>query len=297
VKDGGELAMSDDGGVPATKELAKVANNLVNKISKAVGVLYEPTHIKRIAKAKAEAAVTEAEGKLQVTHLQRRAFNRWLQEEERNQRNMEAVTQLAIEHLKPDAKPEQINDDWLVDLFEKVKKVSDADMQKLWAKVLAGEANSSGSFSKATLHTLSVLQAEDAKSFAALARFTVVLGQTAVMPAVFSHSERLYIDNGVNYGLMLHLESMGLVRLVTLGEFNFTVGGDRQVSYHGWSYLLGPDVTSMDMGHVMYTLVGAQLLKLCESELVPGFSEYLVERIEKRGGAAGKEKDPKSTTE
>ena len=66
--------------------------------------------------------------------------------------------------------------------------------------------------------------------------------------------------------------------------------GDRQILYHDWSYSLGPDVRSLDMGQVMYTIVGAQLLKLCKSELVPGFAELLEERIVKRGGAAGKEK-------
>ena len=135
---------------------------------------------------------------------------------------METVTQLAIEHLKPDAKPDEINDDWLVDLFEKVKKVSDADMQKLWAKVLAGEANSTGSFSKVTLHTLSILDADDAKSFAALAGFTVIMCQSSI-PAIFDYPAKIYKDNGIGSGLMCRLrESMGLVRLSNIRSFDFS---------------------------------------------------------------------------
>ena len=47
-------------------ELAKPATVLIEKISSAVGCLYEPTKVKRLARAEAEAALVRAESELQI---------------------------------------------------------------------------------------------------------------------------------------------------------------------------------------------------------------------------------------
>lgn len=62
-------------------ELAKPATVLIEKVSDAVGCLYEPTKIRSIAKAKAKAAFITAESEIQIADLERRAVQRWLKEE------------------------------------------------------------------------------------------------------------------------------------------------------------------------------------------------------------------------
>ena len=52
------------GGVGAGIALSKVVNTLIEKISSVSGVTFEPRQIKRVAKAKAEAAVVTAKLKL-----------------------------------------------------------------------------------------------------------------------------------------------------------------------------------------------------------------------------------------
>lgn len=61
-------------------ELSKPATVLIEKISGAVGILYEPTRIRREAKAKADAALTEAGAVLAIGDLERRAVGRFVQE-------------------------------------------------------------------------------------------------------------------------------------------------------------------------------------------------------------------------
>ena len=56
--------------------LAKPADTLVKKISNAVGVLFEPRQIIRVAEAKAEAAKIEAQSEIETTDLHRRAVRR-----------------------------------------------------------------------------------------------------------------------------------------------------------------------------------------------------------------------------
>ena len=76
--------------------LTKPADTLVKKISNAVGVLFEPRHIIRVAKAKAEAVTIEAQSEIEITDLQRRAARRWIGEEAQRQRNMESITAKAL---------------------------------------------------------------------------------------------------------------------------------------------------------------------------------------------------------
>ena len=61
--------------------LSEPANALIEKVSNAAGVLFEPYQIKRVAKAKAEVARIEAQSEIEITDLHCRAERRWIEEE------------------------------------------------------------------------------------------------------------------------------------------------------------------------------------------------------------------------
>ena len=146
-------------------ELSKPATVLVKKVSAAIGGVFQPYQIVRVAKAEAEAEVIRARAEIQVTDLHYRAFHRFLDEEAKRQANMEEVTQKALPQLDADAKPEAIEDDWLTHFFDRSRLVSDDEMQQMWSRVLAGEANRHGTFSKRTINFLSSLDKSDAEQF------------------------------------------------------------------------------------------------------------------------------------
>ena len=54
-------------------EFAKPATVFIEKISDAVGVIWEPYQIKRMAKAEAEADLIMAETQIELSDMQRRA--------------------------------------------------------------------------------------------------------------------------------------------------------------------------------------------------------------------------------
>ena len=62
-------------------DLSKTAKVLIDKISDAVGGIFKPYQIVRVAKAEAEAERIRAESQIQVTDLHRRAMHRFLEEE------------------------------------------------------------------------------------------------------------------------------------------------------------------------------------------------------------------------
>ena len=58
-------------------ELSKPATVLVEKISDAIGGLFKPYQIVRVAKAEAQADRVRTEGQIEISDIQRRAFHRF----------------------------------------------------------------------------------------------------------------------------------------------------------------------------------------------------------------------------
>ncbi len=188
-------------------ELSKPATVLIEKISDAVGGIFEPYQIIRVAKAEAEAKVIEAHAEIEVTDIQRRAFKRFLKEEERKQKNIEQITQKALPQLKDESQPDKIEDDWIANLFDKSRLISDNEMQELWSRVLAGEANSPGTFSKRTIGLLASLDKSDVDLFTRVCGFVWMIGDN--IPLIYDEKNEIYSSQGIDFMALSHLESIG----------------------------------------------------------------------------------------
>jgi hypothetical protein len=124
---------------------------------------------------KAAAGQLAAQSKTDPS-LSERALEYTFGETVLKQKNRERVGRLALELLNasgqteagdagpagPDAATE-IDDDWLNAFSDHVSSKSDADIQSLWAKILANEIRRPRSFSLQSLRLLADLSAEDAR--------------------------------------------------------------------------------------------------------------------------------------
>lgn len=153
------IVLSDLGG------LSKPAEALINRLSEAMGGIAKPWQIKRVAKAEAEAQKIAALARIEITEMEERALQRMIKEQTRDQENIENVTRKAIPHLKENSKPADLEEDFIRLFFDKVRLISDEEMQEVWAKVLAGEANRKGSFSPTTLRIISEIDKKIASDF------------------------------------------------------------------------------------------------------------------------------------
>ena len=260
-------------------DLTKPADTLIKKVSNAVGVLYEPRQIRRVAKAKADAALTEAKSEIEITDLHRRAARRWIEEEAQHQKRMEDITAKALPRLDENAKPDSIEDDWLVNFFDKCRIVSDNQMQELWSRILAGEANSPGTYSKRTVNFLSDLDKTDADLFTKLCGFVWVLGD--FVPLVFDDSAEIYNRYGINFDTLNHLDSIGLVQFGAVSIVAKPLKKRFTVAYYGRSLALNmPQDTdnNLDVGKARLTRIGQELAPICRSKPVEGFWEYVKEQ-------------------
>ena len=198
-------------------DISKPATVLIEKISEAIGGYFKPYQIRRVAEAEADAQIIEAQSKIEITDLQRRAFVRFIGEEALKQDNMEKITQKALPLLCESSKPDNIENDWISNYFDKCRLVSNEEMQSLWAKVLAGEANSPGAFSKRTVNMLSSLDTVDARLFTSLCGFCWQIGD--IVPIIYSEHETLYNEQGINFGSLTHLDSIGLINFGGVTSF------------------------------------------------------------------------------
>ena len=258
-------------------DLSKPADTLIKKVSSAVGGIFAPHQIKRLAKAEAEAAIIKAEADIQITELHRRAMHRFVEEEARKQQNIEDITRQAIPHLSESTNAEQMDNDWVANFFDKSRIVSDTEMQGLWSRVLAGEANAPGTYSKRTVNFLGDLDKGDADLFTKLCGFGWQIGN--VIPLVFDITADIYTKHGLTFNALSHLESIGLIQFNNLTGFR-RLGLPKKfaVLYYGQPLVMEMPKDSdneLEIGHVLLTKVGQELAPICGSQPVEGFMDHV----------------------
>jgi len=277
--------MTDGGALINLGELSKPATVLIEKISDAVGGIAKPWQIKRIARAEAEASLIEANARIEISEIEQRALIRMVREEGTRQENIEGITAQALPHLKEDAKPENIEQDWLTHFFERCRLISDQQMQSVWSSILAGEANAPGSFSKRTIELIASLDKRDAELFSKFCSFIWVIGNAA--PLVYDSQHAIYVDNGINFESLSHLDSLGLI------TFNNIAGFQRLKLPKRFAVLYFAQVVivempqeaenSMQIGNAVLTRAGHELARIVGTKPLPEFKEYVLKKWQEFG--------------
>lgn len=260
-------------------KLTKPATTLIKKISGAVGTIYEPRRVRKVAEAEAYAARVRTESEIEIQDIRRRAELRREDALIREQQCIEGVVKQAIEHLDENSRPQDMNEDWIANLFDRCKLVSDREMQSLWSRILAGEASAPGTFSKKTVNIVADLERSDAELFTNLCGFGWMLGQ--VIPLIFDIQEKIYNSKGINFASMTHLENVGLVDFSNVSGFKKLELPNRfHAQYYGNPLMLdvSENNNEIPLGKVLLTKFGQQLAPICGSRPVDGFFEYVKER-------------------
>ena len=261
-------------------DLSKTATVLIEKISDAIGGIFKPYQIKRIAKAEAEAEKIRALADIEIKELQQRALVRFVAEETKKQANIESITAKAINCLKTDAKPENIEDDWIANFFDKCRLISDNEMQELWAKILSGEANSPGTYSKRTVNFIHSLDKADAQLFTALCSYGWVI--VDIVPLIYDVQAEIYNRNGISFDSLKHLDEIGLVSFDNLaGYIHIGLPERITVSYYGIPINIqfkNNENNKLNVGKVLFSKVGQELEPIVGSKPLPEFLEYILKK-------------------
>ena len=272
--------MSDGNSLINLGDLSKPATVLIEKVSDAVGGIFRPVQIKRVARAEAEAEKIKALANIEITEIEQRAMQRLVHEEGKKQENIEQITADAINQLNEDADPSNIEDDWIANFFDKCRLVSDREMQSLWSRLLAGEANKPGSYSKRTVALISSLDKPDAQLFTNLLTFGWFLGD--VVPLIYDEQNEIYNKNGINFNTLNHLDNLGLITFGNISGFQrLKLPQTITVGYYREPFTIefpSKENNSLDLGKVLLTQVGQQLAPVCGSTPSDEFKQYVLEK-------------------
>ncbi|MGL5592944.1 MAG: DUF2806 domain-containing protein [Cetobacterium sp.] len=204
---------------------------LIEVISNGIGKAYEPTHIKRIAKAKVEEInlIGEAIDRnialpikyengditVDVQNIQElmiRTQNRVLFQEVKKQQNIESIVEKAYTELKEEKEEkevssEEVDQDWIIRFFNSIEDISEEHMQKIWAKILIGEVKQPKSVSKRTLEVLRNLSKEEAQIFEKICKYCIMFYQSLI---IVNDKDKLK-SNNIAFEEILLLSEIGLI--------------------------------------------------------------------------------------
>ncbi|RYZ77142.1 MAG: DUF2806 domain-containing protein [Proteobacteria bacterium] len=275
--------------VAAAGEVSKAATVFIEKIADLVGGTFKPMQIRRVAKAAADARIIDALATQKISEIERRGLERLVVEAGRAQGNIEQITAKAADLIQEDAQSEVLESDWVADFFQKCGTVSDPEVQILWSKILAGQANTPGSFSKRSVTIVSTLDKADAHLFSKICSTGIDFGD-GLRPLIFSDTDEALLKIGINHDSIMHLQDIGLLNFGAISNY-FTrfqpLPNTRQhVRYFSQNYGLFVDTLpdwKLNFGKVRLTHSGKELAKISGATEQPEYFEHALTELRKTG--------------
>ncbi|WP_289102028.1 DUF2806 domain-containing protein [uncultured Fusobacterium sp.] len=230
------------------KALISPIEKLLDTVSRAIGKAYEPTNIRKIADAKAHEINVIADAmrnnvdipiiydSSKVTidtgnyeEIAKRASTRLAYQEIIKQQNIENVVNNAYEELKESEKVsnEPVDPDWVLRFFNSVENISDEDMQKVWARILAGEIKTPNTYSYRTMEKLKNMTQKEVELFQKIAEISLYNGNIYF---IFFETS-LLSKYDLKFSDILLLEECGLISSQVL-SLNFTINNKEEILYN-----------------------------------------------------------------
>lgn len=272
----------------------KPIEKLIEVVSNAIGTLYEPRQLVRIARAEAEAerikaiegAKTEAllanneERYAELTAIEKRVVAKEL----KRQKNINNVVAVAAQSLKDDkdVSSEPVNPDWATRFFDIAQDISDETMQDLWGRILAGEVKRPNSYSLRTLDVLRNITREEAELFEKIAQYVLYDGSYYIYQGIFDKESKIEC----RYADIALLIEIGLVQagsMVVQKYFNNEGEIMEHHMYYGNQYVAFVEMPSnlKEMSFPIYPLThaGEELYKLISLKPQKKYFEYVLHKI------------------
>lgn len=237
-----------------------VLNNLINKVSGAVGWVVTHDTPKRIA----QRTYIEEIQKMDIPPLEKAALISNAKKAIKDYKSQTRVLCIAAQNLRDDAKPQDIDDDWISEFMDKVRNISDEEFQLIWARILAGEANNPGSFSLRTLEKLKELSKEEAMCFMHIAESIVMNG---IEPIILKSDE---LERGKGLQDIMVLSECGILTNSSFLSIKVSLGKNEEkiLFYNNNLAVKATNLTDGDkdinFGVYQFTKCGKEILKAIE---------------------------------
>jgi Protein of unknown function (DUF2806) len=187
--------------------LSEPVTKLIDVVAKGTGLTALGTVLQ--AKADAKAKVISTKSDIEAQALIERAQTRHEHREIKRQRNIENIVQLAVNELPALSSTTTVDEDWITQFFDIAQGVSDQQIQILWARILAGEVASPGSYAKRTLLFLKSFGKWEAEKFSGLCSLSFTVdGWPCIAQNAQTETE---LSQNLGNGAEAHFISIGLL--------------------------------------------------------------------------------------
>lgn len=272
------------------KALSEPVSKLIDAVSKAIGILYEPTRIRRKSKAIADSAILLEQTQNEIKQIRHRANERINNLEIRRQTNIEKIVKSAINALPPSVSKDPVDADWVYQFFQHCQDIGNDQMQTLWARLLAGEVEKPGSFSLRTMRIIKELTQEEANIFSRLCSFVwkdvKQQGDVLIVPDI---EHKTVINEGINFEALVHLQSAGLLIFrndklpIPFFGYKASFGFSRDTRDYTFSYgntmhfiKLPKREKVLNIGVACLTSVGEELSSIAGSKAIEEYRKWIV---------------------
>lgn len=259
--------------------LADVANNLIDKISNATGYLFMP-HGKRKDKEEAIKYLIDniKDNKDMPTYLKAVAISnsRILLKQYGNQQD---VVSEAITYLKDTATPEKMDDDWLMYFLDKAGSISNRDVRIIYSNILAAEANSPGTASKALVNTISIMDKELADSFRKMIKCMVYIkdeDDEETPSIIYPLNDEEVYNKSLMFSEIINLCGIGLIELQVIRGYVWNCK-EINARYGEEEFLLraSGEANEIPIGNISLTKTGIELATILTPEKEDGYFDKI----------------------
>lgn len=177
-----------------------------------------------------------------------------------------------LENHEEEGSSEEIDSDWFVRWRDYAEKVSSEELQRLWAKALAGEIVSPGSYSLRTLEFIKNITQAEAHEISKLAPY-VVNGESVYQVECIK-------EVGIDFNFLLEMEDLGVLSGVEGGGLTLSLASrktdcfEHPIFYNKKMLLITHEDVTKKVEFLCYkvTKLGREVLRL---GVFPLNNEYL----------------------
>lgn len=261
--------------------LDKTGKKLVEKIAGAIGILYDSHGLKEseriFSKMMAEKIMEDAS-----LSNEEKAFvwNEFKYIIAKN-KNRKTILEKAQYHLKENANPNEMSDDWIFEYWEKIGKIVMEDFQELWGRLLAEEANYPGTVSKRLLHNMFLMSKQDVENFMNLTRFCFFDKKAdMVHPIIFiKDNSAAYANSKITTEVLRELEQFSLIEVDYAAGFSFHNKKDLMYTNH----YIKLNASRIFVGNVRLTADGQKLFKIVDKRNNDQILAYTIQKLQYHG--------------
>lgn len=271
--------------------LADVANNLIDKLSLAVGWFFTRESLKDQALTTYVDEIKNSNDPPLVKAAKINAAKKTIKE----YMNQVNIVDVALQNITDSNRINDVDNDWLALFMDMARIISSEEFQLIWGKILAEECNEPGCIPKGALSILQRMDKDDAYTLAKLASLTVnICGDDTpyVVDSVFrdvNSDTNIYKRAGITFDDLTQLEALGIIR-IDLGGYRdaYAVSVDEkfrnriEIRYFDEEMIVESYITEVPAGSALYTKDGKGLYRALQPRKVEGFWEQLIVPILKQ---------------